>query len=370
MFFSSRNTAGSAVRAAMWLTALVFAGCVRADFDDKQFEARLIHTLDRQATSTITLGRQASLAALGAGSLNPAAASWPESNDPGVSFTGNYVDAASSSADTRIVAVPVTVRWYSQTFGTTQFSYAHTRTRHGGGIQELQQGLGSDEYMLAYGRPLTKAWALGGSVRVTDSQIDHEFSSPELGGRALRATTRFVAPDINLGVAGHITNSLTMGAVISVSRARPTTELQNVDTLVVPSTITGTQVAVLPGTLLNTSTDRFWYYALGLGFGYRPSLDVAVYLDVRAARSTSTAGGTVDLARMTAGVEHCVNERWSWRAGISVNTEHDVTTSFGLSYRLRRNLDLALAWQNNASPEVNPELGRTRLLAGSMGWRL
>jgi hypothetical protein len=368
MFLSSRDTAGSALCAAMWF--LVFAGGAEADFDDKQFEARLIHTLDRQATSAITLGRQASYAALGAGSLNPAAASWPESEQPAVSLIANYVDAASSSADTRIGAAPVTVRWSSPTLGTTQLSYAHTRTRHGGGLQGLRQGLASDEYTLAYGRPLTDAWAAGVAVRVTDSQIDHEFSSPELGGRAVRATTRFVAPDVNVGVVGHVTNTLTMGAVISISSARPTTELQNVDTLLIPSAGTGPPVLVLPRTTLNTSKDRFWYYALGLGAGYRPCPDVGVYVDVRAARSTGATAGTVDLARAVAGVEHRVNERWSWRAGISMNTQNDVTTSFGLSYRFGRNLDLAIAWQNNASPEVNPELGRTRLIAASLGVRL
>jgi hypothetical protein len=237
-------------------------------------------------------------------------------------------------------------------------------------IQELRQGLGSDEYAVSYGRRLTNAWAVGAAIRMTDAQIDHEFSSPELGGQPLRAITRFVAPDVNFGIADRMTNTVTLGAVITVSRARPETELQTIDALLVPSGLSATQVVLPPRTLLSTSKDRFWYYALGFGLGYKPRPDLDVYVDVRAARSTAAVAGTIDLGRMATGVEHHVNDRWSWRAGISVNTQRDVTPSFGLGYRFRRDLDFTVAWQANGSPEVNRELGCTRLIAASLGWRL
>jgi hypothetical protein len=335
-----------------------------ADFYDKAFEARLLHTLDRQSPDVATLGRQASLAYLGRGSLNPAAASWRDSASLVLSLSAAYVDA-SSSAGSHTTAAPITARWYSPALGTAYFTYAHTHTGNGTGRGGLQQRVGSDEYIAGYGRVVTDAWAIGASVRITDASIEHEFSSAELEGRTLRATTRFVAPDLNLGLAGRLSDTLTLGISGAVSKPRPRTVVQNVQSLVIPSPVSAGLVVVPAGTEFDTFKERLRQYALGAGLGLHPRKGLGIYSDVRAVRLTRGRAGTVDLARVAVGFEHSVSDRWSWRGGISLNSEHDATGSLGVSYRLRT-FDLQLAWQNNAAPEINPELGRTRLIAASI----
>jgi hypothetical protein len=367
MFVSSRlKMRGSFCLAATTLALL--PEYAAGDFAGKPFEARLLHALDRQSPYVATLGRQASLAYLSAGSFNPGAASWSDAPTAAGSLGLTYVDASSSPGN-HVTAAPVTARWYSPAFGTAYATYAHTHTNDATGTGGLQQRLASDEYIAGYGRRVTDAIAIGASLRVTDASIGHDFLSTDLGGAALRATTEFVAGELNLGIAGRASDSLSFGLTGGVSRLRPTTTVQNVDPLAVPSN-TPPGFAVIPsGTAVDRFKDTLHEYVLGAGIGYRLFTGFSIYSDIRAVRLSGGRTGKVDLARLITGFEHALNERWSWRGGVSLNSEGNLTSSVGLTY-LTRLLEFQLAWQANAAPEVNREIGRTRLLAASIALRL
>ena len=338
-------------------------------FYDKPFEVRLLHTLDRQSPYAPTLARQASYAYPGAGSLNPAASSLRDPTaQAGFRLVANYVDVSSSSSDEHIVAAPISAVWYSPTWGSASLTYAHTKTKNGAGTGGLRQALSSDEYIASVGRRINDALAVGATLRITDAEIDHQFTSPQLGGQTLEANSRFVAPDVNLGIAGRISEATTFGIVATTAKLRPTTDIRNVQVVFLPTPIPPGVVAVPPGTVLETTKQNMWQYAIGAGLGHRIG-NLGFYADIRGFRVKGGVAGTSDLGRFALGFEHSVSDRLSWRGGTSLNTESDVTISLGFSYRIMNNLELEVAWQNNASPEVNPEIGRTRLLAASIGIR-
>jgi hypothetical protein len=45
-----------------------------------------------------------------------------------------------------------------------------------------------------------------------------------------------------------------------------------------------------------------------------------------------------------------------------------VNLSAGVGYRATPSFEAQFALQTNAAPELNPELGRTRLLSASLAW--
>jgi hypothetical protein len=56
------------------------------------------------------------------------------------------------------------------------------------------------------------------------------------------------------------------------------------------------------------------------------------------------------------------------RGGVGLDTIGKVNMSAGLGYRPTPSLEAQFALQTNAAPELNPELGRTRLLSASLAW--
>jgi hypothetical protein len=58
------------------------------------------------------------------------------------------------------------------------------------------------------------------------------------------------------------------------------------------------------------------------------------------------------------------------RAGLAVDNNGETTWSAGFGYRLTPTVEAQFAYQSNTAPELNPELGRARLIMGSLALRI
>jgi hypothetical protein len=58
------------------------------------------------------------------------------------------------------------------------------------------------------------------------------------------------------------------------------------------------------------------------------------------------------------------------RAGIAVDNNGETTWSAGFGYRVSQRVEAQFAFQSNTAPELNPELGRARLIMGSLAIRI
>ena len=198
----------------------------QADFYDQPFAMRLLFAVDRQSNYSSTLARQASVAALEGGSANPGAAAWREPLDPTTTVTTSFVYAPSGGGR-EVIAAPVSLRWQAQGHGTIALAYAFTDTRDAGGDNGLTQSLRSDEWIGGYGRRVGEHAAVGFTVRLTSGTIVGDSRTAALGDQPIRASTRFLAPDVSMGYAAEISRSVTIGITAGYGRARAETSVTN-----------------------------------------------------------------------------------------------------------------------------------------------
>lgn len=338
-----------------------------ADFFDQPFALRLFFTVDRQSNYSSTLARQASLAALDGGSANPGAAAWREPLEPTTTMTTSFVYAPSTGGRS-VFATPVTLRWQAQGQGTIALAYAYTDTRHAGGDDGLTQSLRSDEWIGGYGRRVGEHGAAGVTVRLTSGKIVSDAPSAALGAQPIRASTRFLTPEASVGYAAEISPTWTFGIVAGYGRAQADTTITNIEPLIVPLPPTGMLATIPAGTVLEQPDDTISTYSLRAGAGFHPNEASAFYFDAVGMRLSTRHSGSQSLGRFALGVEHAAGNGWILRGGVGLDTIGKVNLSAGFGYRPTRSFEAQLALQSNAAPEVNPEIGRTRLVAGSLAW--
>jgi hypothetical protein len=360
------NAARAARRLALLLLSIVPATAY-AGFDDLPFALRLFLSVDRQSNYASTLARQASVAALDGGSANPGAASWRQPSEPATSVTASIVDAPSSGGRS-VVAAPVTLRWQAPGRGTLAFAYAYTGTRNAPGDDGLTRSLRSDEWIGGYGRRLDDHSAVGFTVRLTSGTIVADASAPgPVGDVPVRNTTRFLSPDVNVGYATDAMGPLSFGIAGGYGRARARTDVTNVAPLFVPI-FGGNSIVLPPGSLLADPRDTISTYTLRGGVGFHATPATLVYVDATGLRIASRLAGSQNLGRLAVGAEHVAAVGWILRAGAGVDTIGQVNWSAGVGFRAQHAFEAQLAVQTNAAPEVNREIGRTRLVAGSLAW--
>lgn len=338
-----------------------------ADFYDQPFALRLFFTVDRQSNYSSTLARQASMAALDGGSANPGAAAWREPLEPTATVTTSIVYAPSTGGRD-VFAAPITLRRQAQGQGTIALAYAYTDTRNAGGDNGLTQSLRSDEWIGGYGRRISEHAAAGFTVRLTSGKIVSDSHAPALGDQPIRASTRFLTPDFSVGYAAEVGQSMTVGVAAGYGRARADTTITNLAAFNVPLPPTGMLVTVPPNTVLEQPDDVISMYSFRVGAGVHLNEATAVYFDVTGLRLSTLHSGSQNLGRFAAGAEHAAGNGWILRAGVGVDTIGKVNLSAGFGYRPTRSFEAQVALQSNAAPEVNPEIGRTRLVAGSLAW--
>jgi hypothetical protein len=346
---------------------LVVSACARADFYEKPFEVRLFLAVDRQSNYASTLGRQASLAIFDGASANPGAAAWREVTQSITTPTASFVDVPSGGGR-RVAAAPISVRWQIPESGTFAFAYAHTTTPDAKGDDGLYRSLNSNEWIAGYGKRVGENVSVGLTLRLTNGQIINEMNSAPLGNQLLRSTTHFSGPDVSIGIATDPSPRWTVGVVSGFGVARASALIVNVNPLVVPLTPNGPFVTLPPNTLLDQTHDTIKTYALRAGGGYRLTDSTGVYFDANALHASTHVSGSESLGRFALGIEHRVGDGWAFRGGVGMDTINQVNMSAGFGYRFSNSLDVQFAFQNNASPEVNPELQRARLYVGSLAW--
>ena len=346
---------------------LLVPAVARADFDSLPFALRLFLSVDRQSNYSSTLARQASIAAFDGGSANPGAVAWRVPPEPAAVVTGSFVDAPSTGGRT-VIAAPVSLRWQAPGAGTIALAYAFTQTLHAQGDNGLTQSLRSDEWIGGYGRRLDEHSALGFTARLTSGRIVNDASTPALGGALSRNSTRFLSPDVALGYARDIAKAITLGLVGSYGVARGHTTVTNVAPLLVPIPGLGTTLTLPPDTVLALVDDTISTVTLGAGFGLHPDDATALYFDAKALRLSTHHSGSQNLGRFAWGAEHRMHNDLIVRGGVGLDTIGKVNVSAGLGYRPTPSFEAQFAVQTNAAPELNPELGRTRLLSASLAW--
>ena len=337
-----------------------------AGIDGLPFELRLFLAVDRQSNYSSTLARQASIAALDGGSSNPGGAAYRETTEPTTTVTVSTVYAPSTGGR-QVVAVPLSLRWQDPGAGTIALAYAYTETRHGAGDNGLVRSLRSDEWIAGYGRRIAENAAAGITVRLTNGRIVSDTRPDALGGVPVRSDTSFLAPEVSVGVAGHLTSAITAGITGGYSRARADSTITNLAPLPV-TPAPGVSIILPPGSLLDAPDDIVSVAALRAGVGLQVDDATAVYFDAAGLHLSTHRSGSADFARFALGAERRVGNGWTFQGGIGVDSRGNVNWSGGLDYRFDA-FDAELAIQTNAAPEVNKELGRTRLLSASLGWR-
>ena len=337
-----------------------------AGVDELPFESRLFLTVDRQSNYSSTLARQASIAVLDGASANPGAAAYPEPAKPTATVTASTVFAPGTGGRD-VVAAPLSFRWQAPGVGTIALAYSYTDTLNPGGNDNVAHSLRSDEWIGGYGRRVAEHLAAGFTVRLTSGTIVSDAHPSALGGSPVRSETHFLAPDFSAGLAGEITPSVTAGIAGGYSRARANTMNTNLAPL--PVTLTpGVIVTIPPGFLLDTSDDVVSVAALRGGLGWRNDDSTGVYFDVNWLHMTTHHSGSGNFIRYALGAEHEFNDHWRMQAGIGLDSLNNFNWSGGVGYRFAA-FDAQLAFQSNAAPEVNAEIGRTRLVSASIAWR-
>jgi hypothetical protein len=353
---------------ALLLGALTFSKAVHAGFYDQPFELRLFFAVDRQSNYSSTLGRQASLAALEGGSANPGSVAWREPQQPATTVTTSFVYAPSEHGGD-VFATPVSLRWQAPGQGTIAVAYAFTDTRDAGGDSGVVHSLRSDEWIGGYGWRVGEHGAAGFSIRLTSGKLVSDSRSPALGDQPVRTRTDFLTPDVSVGYATDLSSAVSVGFVGGYGRAHVDSVVTNLAPLPLTIQPSGLLVVLPPGTLLAQPDDTLSTYALRAGIGIHWNEATAFYLDATGLRLSTQHSGSQTLGRFAVGIEHAVANGFMLRAGVGLDTLGKVNLSAGLGFRPTASLDVQLAVQSNAAPEVNPEIGRTRLVASSLGWR-
>ena len=347
---------------------LLVPSAAHAEFYDRPFELRLFLSVDRQSNYSSTLARQASMAALDGGSANPGAAAWREPVEPLTTVTASFVDAPSTGGR-RVVAAPVTIRWQAQGTGTIALAYAHTDTRNPQGNDGMQQSLRSDEWIGGYGRRIGDHAAVGFTVRLTSGKIVSDAISPAVGDQPVRKSTSFLSPDASVGYVVDVGGGpATLGFAAGYGRARADTSITTLTPLVISLPPIAAPIVLPPSTLLDESRDDISTFTLRAGAGFHLNDATAIYVDTSGLHVSTRHSGSLNLVRFALGAEHAASQGFILRGGVGVDTIGKVNWSCGFGYRLNRSFEAQLAFQTNAAPEVNREIGRTRLLAGSLAW--
>jgi hypothetical protein len=355
------------VARCLQIALLLVPALAHADFYERPFELRLFFTVDRQSNYASTLARQASIAALESASANPGAAAWRVPASSQASLTASFVDGIASGGR-QFVAAPVSLRWQAPDHGTIALAYAHTDTLNGEGGEDLTRSLRSDEWMGGYGRRLDERSAIGFTTRVTSGTIAND--QPGRNDRvALRNATRFLAREIQIGYAVQIDPRTSAGIVGGYGLTTARTAVTNRAPLFVPLPNGVARFALPADSLLAISRDTIRMFAIGAGAGFAFG-ETNLYADARALRLSTHQSGDQNLVRFSVGSDHHFDGGWNGLAGVSVDTAGNANWSAGIAYRPEPTIEAQFTFQSNAAPELNPELGKTRLLGASLAWRL
>ena len=264
--------------------------------------------------------------------------------------------------------MPVTARWQLPDTASVYLAYAYTYTPTSTGNDGLDQSLTSNEFVGGYSRRVSDSVSVGASIRVVTGHLVYELFAPSAGGQPIRNKTELTGGDISFGADKVLAPGLTAGIALNVGWVPTRNVVSSVDALVVPTP--GVGVVVLPaGTVLDRFDEIFRNWTVRTGLGFKPTSTLGLYADLIHASELSSRFGSASITRLSAGAELAPIAGWSVRTGVTFDSSHEFEWSAGVGYRFDNNAELQVAYQSNATPEINPEWGRSRLLSASLGMR-
>ena len=233
----------------------------------------------------------------------------------------------------------------------------------------MNQALPSNEWTGGYSQRFSDEWSGGLTLRITDGQILEESPAPSLTGEPLRIRTDFTSPDVAVGIATKLSDSVTVGLIGTFGWVQTRNALENVKTLMVPTFPPNDFLVVPPNTVLDRFRDTVRTFVLGGGVGVTPTPALGFYGDARAVYVSSHRNGSVMVGRCLLGAEYLPIQALSLRAGVGVDILSQVNFSAGFGYKFSNAIEAQVAYQSNAAPEINREAGRARLFAASLTFR-
>ncbi len=349
--------------AALGVTALLAPNAEAGDFYDNGYLLRLALGLTRASNYAETAGRQASIAYPGGSSVNPAA---------GAAFgvartnaTATTIQAFSQSG-MHIGAYAATANVPFNDTTVASLAYAYTDTYDGETEQGLEGLLRSDEFFFGFAHRLTATTPIGLQVRLVNSTIHDE--SMTLAGLPLanRAKVRLQSAGAALGVQTDVSEGLRWGAQASFGYGEGESTLSNLDPIPLPFGLP----PIPAGSDLGQVDDSVRTYGAAMGLAYAWSPDATLLADLTYVTIDSNEGGSASLTRLALGAETRLNDAWALRAGWSYDSADQATYSVGLGARLAAGLRLDVAYQYNATPEIEPEFGTMKILSASLALEL
>ena len=246
---------------------------------------------------------------------------------------------------TKLHVAAQAVSWDAKKWGTFQPHLAQVRSNSEDTRQGLDFSFDMDYAAFQWGKKIGKDFALGANVNVAKSETEFDMASLDL----VKSDT--CTYGLRIGGLHEPVDHLLLGVVLDYGFARSR------DRTLVPPTFARV-----------TSHDTTQQYVVRPGASFEYKEDSAVYFDYQFGWFDNITG-TVRLHRFAGGVDHKV---WKWlfvRGGAMVDTRGATTLTGGFGLYPTDALTIDVGFQDNAFPELAPELGRSWLLTLSFGFQ-
>jgi len=326
------------------------------DFSSEPFPLRVLVGLDRASNFASSQGIQASAAYPHSSSINPAATDLAQDDDQSGSTLSLSTTQAWTSSGALIGAFMGAMHHGLTDAGTLSFAYTRTDTYDGETRNTFEDILRSNEFFFTYGRGSGEGVAYGGELRIVGAHLQEE--TEDLGFPA-RFETDFLGFDMTLGRQARIGTRWSVGQMVRLGWHWGDTSLRNMAP--VPSPVSPPQVLPV-NTELAHIKDTFHTRQVRLGVGYDATAWLDLYTDAQYLHFDSNKLGSVDVGRLFVGADVRLGRSTGGRLGIALDTESELTSSASLSHRIGSGA-VELAYQHNALPEVERELGTVQQLS-------
>jgi len=336
------------------------------DFANKPFLFRALLALDRSSNYASTAGRQASVAFPGESSVNPAANDFARSQRTSRPqyFTLTSINAVSDS-DAWITALAGTLSYSSPGGGTWSPAYAYTDTIDSNNTVGLQNIIRSHEFFLGYSKAISESWSFGAQGRLSSAFFREESFRRDVGFQPIRADTDIWGIDVSVGAMGRTSSRHSLGFVATIGWSDAEVEVTNLTSL----------GPLPPGTELDRSDGSARVWSLAGGYGYTPSENFGIFTDLQyvymSAEDKLVArfdDRSIDTTRLSVGIEARPSAKIALRVGTTVDTQEAWTVSAGAGIYIFKGIPIDLAYQYNAAPELEKELGQINIFSASLAF--
>lgn len=311
------------------------SAAIAEDFGHVDFSLRLPAALARFSPYPDVAGvGGASAGSRYSTSTNPAATDWEGALDHPVSVSPQYSTIRFGTGPTlRIFTAAATIK--TESFGS--FQPAFTEIRNNGSQTGDFLLLEGRSAQIQWGYKISDSFAIGANLNYTPMDTKGGLDG------FLVATGHSVSYGKRVGVLWAPASRLIAGLVIDHSRSPATAEsFDPACFCFVTSKDTTTQLLVRPG------------------ISYEYAEKSSVYVDYQRGNYRNSTG-SISTNRLFAGIEHLVFPWLFARAGFVRDSRGNSSETVGVGVSPSDALSIDIAYQNGMFPELNPELGRSKL---------